>query len=558
MESTQEIDRVLDLLDKLQRLSPGEGIPQEVDQELIVLVRQAGAGAFGMRGPEYERMRCAVETDAAKKQGLLKSLSAVTPYARSWAGSFIEQLFPQDEAISLLTTALEAEKDPDAASWLSMSLARSLRGTPNEEACAAIGRAYQRATTASEARLQTARAGGYARCAEALPFLASHLLTGGFDQKTAALDGMGALGSVDHPQAVEALWTTFKTAPWPDLITTCAHLLVRASGTVRLEAIQRMLKVLSDSSASSNQREAAAQAISATELPSEISEKCFPTVVQALALNEGSTGANVLRTLKRSYSDWPSRLARLAVASPDERLSAALIRALASDDEARASAVRMLRSYASDKDPTFRDRATAALKEIGREEAFQTLQELLKSRYIQPSDRLQEVSHDVFKDTVERMRRNYQTSLTMNRVIFWLGFTVIIVGVLSVCINPSENKFFGTAGVVAGLGTLVSLFFFGPLTRVQQALTKLVQIEVAFMAFMHRLLQARSIFEQLYLAQSIDLDSLTRFDQLLEKGMSSTVELLKENIGTTGSNRETSRADAPDELPPADRIKRGD
>ena len=229
MESTEEIDRVLDLLDKLQRLSPGEGIPHEVDQELLILARQAGAGAYGRRGAEYERMRHAVETDAPKRQSLLDSLSADTPYARSWAGSFIEQLFPRDEAISLLTTALEAETDPEAASWLSMNLARSLQGTPNQKACVAIGDAYDRATNSPQARLHTARAWGYAGCYEALPSLASHLLTGGFDQKTAALDGMGALGSVDHPKAVEALWTTFETAPWPDVKSKCAHLLVRAT-----------------------------------------------------------------------------------------------------------------------------------------------------------------------------------------------------------------------------------------------------------------------------------------------------------------------------------------
>jgi HEAT repeat protein len=547
MESTKEIDRVLDLLDKVQRLSPGEGIPDEVNQELLVLARQAGAGGCGQRSAEYERMRHAVETSAPKRQRLLDSLSADTPHARSWAGSFIEQLFPQDEAISRLTTALEAETDPEAASWLSMSLARSLRGAPDQKACAAIRRAYDRATTSPEARLQTARAWGYAGCSEALPSLASHLLTGGFDQKTVALDGMGALGSVDHPKAVEALWTTFGTAPWLDLISKCARLLVSASGTHRLEAIQRMLKVLSDSSTSRVQREAAAKAISTTKLPSEISEKCFLTIVQALVLNDGSIAADVLGTLKRSYSDWASRLAKQAVASPDERLSAGLVRALASDDKARASAVRILQRYTSDEDPVVRDRATRALKDIGGEEAFQTLQELLKSRYIQPSDELQEVSYKVFKDTVERMKGNYETSLTMNQVVFWLGFGVIIIGVVSVFIHPSENKFFGTAGIVAGLGTLVSLFFFGPLTRVQQALTELVQIEIAFMAFMHRLLQARSIFEKLYLAESIDLDSLTRFDELLQKGMSGTVELLEENITKTRSNRATSKSDAPNQ-----------
>ncbi|HSR42329.1 MAG TPA: hypothetical protein VLL48_09160, partial [Longimicrobiales bacterium] len=72
--------------------------------------------------------------------------------------------------------------------------------------------------------------------------------------------------------------------------------------------------------------------------------------------------------------------------------------------------------------------------------------------------------------------------------------------------------------------------------------TELVQIEVAFMAFTHRLLQARSIFEQLYLDGAIDLDALARFDELLEKGMTQTVEMLEANVappsnegGTRGS-----------------------
>jgi len=550
MTLSLEIDRVLDLLDKLQHLSPEEGIPEEVNQELLALVRQAGAGGVGKgkRGPEYERMRHAVETDATKRQYLLNSLSADTPNARSWAGSFIEQLFPQDEAISVLTAALEAEKDQEAASWLSMYLARSLRGTSNQKACEAIGRAYHRTTPASEARLQTARAWGYAGCSEALQVLSSHLLIGGYDQKMVALDGMATLGSVDDPRAVEALWTTFKTARWLNIIGECARLLVHTSGTHGLEAIQKMVEVLHNSSASSIQLEAAADALKDAKLPSEILEKCFNGIVSALIVNEGSSiAANLLKALKRSYSDWAPRLTELAVATPDGKMSAGLIRVIATDNEARASAVKILQSYASDKDPAFRDRATAALKEIGGEEAFQTLQELLNSRYIQPSDRLQEISHEVFKDTVERIRRNYETSLTMNRVVFWLGFIVIIIGVSSVYINPSENKFFGTAGVVAGLGTLVSLFFFGPLTRVQQALMELVQIEVAFVAFMHRLLQARSIFEQLYLAKSIDLHSLTRFDELLENGMASTIELLEVNIGTTGTNRTTYVADRPNQ-----------
>lgn len=75
-------------------------------------------------------------------------------------------------------------------------------------------------------------------------------------------------------------------------------------------------------------------------------------------------------------------------------------------------------------------------------------------------------------------------------------------------------------------------------------MTELVQIEVAFMAFMHRILQPRSIFEQLYIARKIDLGSLSKFDTLLSEGMTRTVELLEQTTGHENAKSDKDKESA--------------
>ena len=48
------------------------------------------------------------------------------------------------------------------------------------------------------------------------------------------------------------------------------------------------------------------------------------------------------------------------------------------------------------------------------------------------------------------------------------------------------------------------------------------------MSFMHRILQARSIFEQQYVSGDIDLRSLRAFDRLLDEGMVNTIHVLRQ------------------------------
>jgi len=213
--------------------------------------------------------------------------------------------------------------------------------------------------------------------------------------------------------------------------------------------------------------------------------------------------------------------------SGDMRSMLPLARALAVDKNSRSYAVELLEAASDKADENQKELIAAALKEVGGEQAYESVSAILQARYIEPSDRLQTTSEEIFLETVQRMRSNYDTAIRLNRIVFWLGFGVIVAGIVTVIIDPA-SQFFGAAGVVSGLGTLVGLFFFGPIGRIQKALENLVLIEVSFMSFMHRILQARSIFEQQYVSGNIDLESLQAFDRLLDEGMVNTVSVLRQ------------------------------
>ncbi|HSR43288.1 MAG TPA: hypothetical protein VLL48_13965, partial [Longimicrobiales bacterium] len=124
MADDLELSAVLDLLTELRELPPGASVPEGLRYRLLGAARGMGAGALGVRGKERERLRSALGDDPSARERLLGFLDDGSPDVRSWAGSYVEQLLPEDEAVESLTEALREEADGEAASWLAMSLAR--------------------------------------------------------------------------------------------------------------------------------------------------------------------------------------------------------------------------------------------------------------------------------------------------------------------------------------------------------------------------------------------------------------------------------------------------
>lgn len=517
-----ELELALQLIESLARPDADR---DRVGQQLIELVREAGAGALGKHGTARSKMKEAVLDSAATRNRLLELLRADVPLVRSWAGSFVEQLIDHDEASKLLLRTLQEESDADAASWLAMSLARLHQGQGNSRICRIIADAYARSDD-SDARVQTARAWGYAGCRDAIPVLTSYLDRGGYDQKMVALDGLINFSQNDDKKCIETLLDVMETTQWDVIRQRCAEVLTLVGQKHQALVLSKLVRLLVLANSSDGHRQAALKALKNLPVPEREKAPLADELITALHLAGPSLRSMITEILRISFPGWEQTIVEMIISSDDPTTILPLSRALAVDAESRRFAVELLEEESKVGDTNRKERIAAALKEIGGAHAFESVSAILQARYIEPSDELQKTSNEIFLETVARMRSNYDTAIRMNRVVFWLGIAVIVAGVATVLIHP-ETEFFGAAGVVSGLGTLVSLFFFGPLSKIQKALKDLVLIEVSFLAFMHRILQARSIFEQQYVSGRIGKEGLKFFDGLLDEAMISTVRELQ-------------------------------
>ena len=544
MSKSDKLDRVLNLLSELENLGSEGAKRDDIRTELISLVRQAGAGGRGKRGDAYTIMKDDIESDPLRKQALIDFLNSKTPLARSWSGSFVEQLLSREESIPLLKEALRKENDSEAVSWMAMNLGRITQGEREPEICTLIDQAYEKVKGDSQA-LQTARAWGYAGCEKAAPILRQALLNGGHDQMIAAVDGLVMIVARDRAEDadIQAIWETFLSVKWSDVRGQCSDVLSYAEGNQRVNVINKLLGVISDATFTEEQRNSSAETLSKIQIPRELLPECLTKLIEALKIGNANLNSIIVNILDKSINGWEETFVDLIIQSEDGQLRSSLARALAVNLKSREKAVELLNSRVNEEDPEVRQRITNALTEMGGAEAFESLQSLLQIRYIEPSEELQKITGQVFEETVARMKGNYDTSIWMNKVVFFLGVLVVISGIVIEILAPSGNRFFGTAGIVAGLGTLVSLFFFGPLKRIQQAMTELVEIEVAFTSYMHRILQARSIFEQLYISRKVDLNTLSQFDTLINESMTQTIKLLERSKRNVDSKKEITTDD---------------
>lgn len=518
----ESIERILNLIATL----PETANPIESEKELINLVRSFGAGGKGFRGELYDKIRAEFEQKPELKARIVELSKSEFPKTRSWTGSFIEQLFPPAEATKVLLQMLEVEKESNAASWLCLNLARLNRNGSNIKVCKQIGLSYERFAGFEPARLQIARAWGYAGCKEALIPLRDYLIQGGYDQVSVSLDGLIGCCLIIDKSTIEALWHVLLITPYLDIKTKAASILMHVDQRYILDTIRRFIELMSNPKENLEIQKISIDALLTFRFNDHIASNVKDILIELVLYAHREIIPQLIKILNELYKDWVKIIIEKVIQIDKPEYLNKIAYALSTDEHSRHEAVSHLNNYINTDDEKIQNRATSLLKEIGGSEAFETLYSILNTRYIEPSDKLQDISSKVFQETIIRMKKNYGTTVTMNTVVFVIGVIVILMGVVLIIFDRA-NLLFGTVGVISGLGTLVSLFFLGSIKRVQKSLTEIVQVEVAYLSFMHRILQARSIFESQYLAEKITLESLLIFDKLLHDNMQSTMELLE-------------------------------
>jgi len=89
------------------------------------------------------------------------------------------------------------------------------------------------------------------------------------------------------------------------------------------------------------------------------------------------------------------------------------------------------------------------------------------------------------KDTLENARSAYHRITLMNSIMFFTGIGLFLCAAAYGAISKDTSYTFVLAGL--GAANFVALFVLGPIERTQNALSNLVQVEIAFMNYFEQI-----------------------------------------------------------------------
>lgn len=205
------------------------------------------------------------------------------------------------------------------------------------------------------------------------------------------------------------------------------------------------------------------------------------------------------------------------------------------------------------EDPTQVSQAQNLLEHIGGPEAVDVLVERRISALNIAKNRVEEFDKQgltIFKDTIKKAKLGFDLNLWMSVIIFVVGIGILLLS-FYIIITPNSNLFqqvFGVGSGLAGLGTILTMFYYGPSDRINRAVTNLVQIEIAFLSYIRQITQIMAMFEREYLEDDFNITELKKLLDYIERTIKETMPLvhkytLDSSIKKEGKGEETAHAD---------------
>ena len=161
-------------------------------------------------------------------------------------------------------------------------------------------------------------------------------------------------------------------------------------------------------------------------------------------------------------------------------------------------------------------------------ETIRNQQSQIQARVDAQSARLIDLGNatvQVFKATLEYSTRTYRMVTLMNSVMFWMGVCLFAFAALYGAFTHN----LAYTGVFCGLGaaSFISHFFLRPIEKTQEALSSLIQAEIAFMNY----------FEQISLAENYAMlpppnsgqpthEAIAKASEMLQQRSRETIEIL--------------------------------
>jgi hypothetical protein len=198
--------------------------------------------------------------------------------------------------------------------------------------------------------------------------------------------------------------------------------------------------------------------------------------------------------------------------------------------------------------------ARRIIMEIGGQFAMKKLgtREQLKNKYFDLMNGAQEKINDLFDKSMKEAKRGFNIAMTMDVMIFLIGFTLMAVSGFMAILNNDADKWvgIGASGGTGILSVLFSMFYSKPRERVKENINHLMNLKIIFLAYLRELNQMDQAFSQKMIeSDTISESELTYFKNNISKSMLNAVSTLNKiknntiNLVTSKSNETTPLLD---------------
>ncbi|MBT3320762.1 MAG: HEAT repeat domain-containing protein [Anaerolineae bacterium] len=157
------------------------------------------------------------------------------------------------------------------------------------------------------------------------------------------------------------------------------------------------------------------------------------------------------------------------------------------------------------------------------------LQEGFQANYVEVAAILTTRTMKEWETTVAQAKSGFAARLWMNIIMFSLGVSLTLVSIFLLLSNnlAGLESFFGIGtSLLAGIITMASTLFFGPLREIAKSVADVGVINTTLIGYIHRILQISHTFEYLYLTQRIDLESLRTLNKHIDDATQKTADNL--------------------------------
>ncbi|MEM7028695.1 MAG: hypothetical protein AAF629_03800 [Chloroflexota bacterium] len=160
---------------------------------------------------------------------------------------------------------------------------------------------------------------------------------------------------------------------------------------------------------------------------------------------------------------------------------------------------------------------------VGDERTRARRQELLAQYYLDPSKKQSEQAANILQGAVEEAKKTVWLLKSLNATVMAVGLGILVFGLI-MALTVDGAQVAGALVSLGGFAGVIVMLIRDPLNRIQNAMSKLVQIETAFTSFIWELNLNSTYIQSQYVAQGIlSDDDIGQTVKRIEDAMTTTM-----------------------------------